>query len=248
MRVPIKKYERLYVLQKQWQVSQEDMFYAIEDAMLRTCIWLPLRYMEIGTIKNRQFIHERHEHIEGFVGLRPEDCHTVFSKGRARLRRFHSIDKHDQVLRLSDEPPQPTISVRYNDLVVLQKDREAFESLWGLNDPDAVSSLEDEGFAHSNDYRHITLGGKEYRLGDNQARILEMLHDASQSRNPWVHGKTLIYESGVNAPRLRDVFKHRADWRDLIISDERGYYRLNVPLKQFQDQPTNSAIKSQNAA
>lgn len=109
MRVPIKKYERLYVLQKQWQVSQEDMFYAIEDSMLRVCIWLPLRYMEIGTIRNRQFIHESHEHVEGFVGVRAEDCHIVFSKGRAGLRRFHSIAKTDQMLRLSANTPRPLI-------------------------------------------------------------------------------------------------------------------------------------------
>lgn len=249
MRVPIKKYERLYVLQKQWKLSQEDMFYAIEDSMLRVCIWLPLRYMEIGTIRNRQFIHESHEHVEGFVGVRAEDCHAVFSKGRAGLRRFHAVTKTDQMLRLSDEPPQPTISVRYNDLVVLQKDKESFEKLWELNGDDDLSTpAEPERFSHSNDYRHIMLNGTEFRLGDNQAKIIAMLHDATQSRNPWVHGKTLIYESGVTAPRLRDVFKHRTDWRDLIVSDERGYYRLNVPLKQFQDQPTDSAVKSKSTA
>jgi hypothetical protein len=248
MAFPTKKYERLYVLQRQWQLPQEDMFYAIEDSMLRVCIWLPLRYMEIGTIKNRQFIHESHEHIEGFVGVRAEDCHTIFSKGRTGLRRFHSIAKTDQMLRLSDEPPQPTISVRYNDLVVLQKDKESFEKLWELNESNDESEETDpQNFSHSNDYRHIILNGIEFRLGDNQAKILAMLHDATQSRNPWVHGKTLIYESGVTAPRLRDVFKHRADWRDLIISDNRGYYRLNVPLKQPQDQQADCIIKSENA-
>lgn len=245
MKIPTKKYERLYVLQKQWKVSREDMFYAIEDAMLRVYVWLPLRYMEIGMIRERQFIYQNHEHIEGFVGVRAEDCHIIFSKGRARLRRFHSMAQPDQMMRLSDEPPQPTISVRYNDLVVLQKDREQFEKAWELECEANLAEETEDTFSHASDYRHVMLGGQEYRFGDNQARIVEMLHDASQSRNPWVHGKTLIYESGSQAARLRDVFKHQREWRNLIRSDDRGYYRLNVPLQEFQNNPAEAAIEGQ---
>lgn len=75
---------------------------------------------------------------------------------------------------------------------------------------------------YSNDYRHITLNGHEYRLGDVQARIIE-------SCQPWIHGKTLIYESGSQALRVHDIFKHQRKWRELIKSDDRGYYRLNIP-------------------
>jgi hypothetical protein len=47
-------------------------------------------------------------------------------------------------------------------------------------------------FTASNDYRHIILGGVEYHLGDVQASIVLQLHDASNSRNHWVHGIFLV--------------------------------------------------------
>ena len=85
---------------------------------------------------------------------------------------------------------------------------------------------------------------RDYHFGDVQAKILEMLHDASRSRNPWVHGKTLIYESGSQAIRLRDIFKHKHDWRNIIISNDRGYYRLNINSDEVLKNPVDSTVKS----
>lgn len=78
-----------------------------------------------------------------------------------------------------------------------------------------------------------------------QARIIEQLHDAARSRQPWIHGKTLIYESGSQALRVRDIFKHQRKWRELIKSDDRGYYRLNIPSNELQNNPANGAVESQ---
>jgi hypothetical protein len=92
------------------------------------------------------------------------------------------------------------------------------------------------------------LDNEEYHLGDVQARVIEQLHDASQSHQPWVHGKTLIYESGSEAARLRDLFKNKRTWNGLIISNERDCYRLNVPLEEFQKHPTHRAVERQQAS
>jgi len=229
---PQKEYERLLCLQKQWKVSQEDLFYSVENNLLRVCVWLPLRYVERGAMRNRRFIYERHEHQEGFVGVRPEDCRRICSTGRAKLRIFTSVGEDGHILRLAYEPPQPAICVRLSDLIVLKKDRYKFEKSYDVTEA-TLRELHKRSAPHfsaSEDYRYVKLDGDEFHLGDVQARVIEQLHDASQSHKPWVHGKTLIYESGSNAVRLRDLFKNRRTWRGLIISNERGYYRLNLPL------------------
>ncbi len=69
MAFPTREYNKLRSLQENWGVSQEDIFYAIENGLLRTCVWLPLRFIERGVIKRRKFIYETHEHQEGFVGV-----------------------------------------------------------------------------------------------------------------------------------------------------------------------------------
>lgn len=247
MPFPQKKYERLQCLQRKWQVSHEDIYYAIENGLLKTCIWLPLRWVERGAMKNRRFVFEQHEHVEGFVGVRPEDCRNIFSIGSAKLRVFHSVTPEGYILRLAYEPPQPEIAVRINDLVVLQHDREQFEETYNMSAVEAPKCKENEQsiFHVTEDYRHVMLEGEEYHLGDVQARVVRHLHDAAQSRNPWMHGKTLIHESGSQALRVRDIFKNKPNWRKLVLSDDRGYYRLNLPAYDFQNQPSNSIVEGQ---
>ena len=251
MAFPAKDYHRLQSLQKRWEVSQEDIFYAIENGLLRVCVWLPLRYVERVVIKNRKFIYERHEHQEGFVGVRPEDCRLVCSKGRAKLRTFNSVCEDGHVLRLAYEPPQPAICVRFKDLVVLKDDRKKFERTYDIAETNVHDLHPDHSppyFAASDDYKYIRMGDQEFHLGDVQARVVEQLYDASQSHQPWVHGKTLIYESSSNAVRLRDLFKNKRTWRALIVSNERGYYRLNLPIKNFDNDPADTAIERKQAA
>lgn len=237
MAFPAKEYNRLQSLQKIWDVSQEDMWYVVESGLLRTCIWLPLRFVERGVIKNRKFIFESHEMTEGFVGVRPEDCRRICSTGRARLRIFTSICKDGHILRLTYEPPQPAISVKLHDLVILKQDREEFEKCYNISKTNVQELHTDKawlGFIASEDYRYAKLEDREYHFGDIQARIIELLHDAAQSQKPWVHSKTLLYESGSNAERIRDVFRTQKHWKELVISNKRGYYRLNIPMEKLE--------------
>lgn len=245
-----KAYDRLQNLWMRWGIPQEDVYYAIENDLLRTCVWLPLRYMERGVIQNQKFIFEQHEPKQGFMAVRPEDFYRVCSTGRAKLRTFRSIEEEGHILRMAYEPPQPAIMVRIGDLVVLQEDRKKFEETYNLGNGNTLVFPPKPGvegnFHFSNDYRHVTLESKEFHLGDVQARVVEQLHDAARSRQPWVHGKTLIYESGSRAVRVRDIFKHKRDWRSLITSNDRGYYRLNVPLQESENNPPDSAIQAQH--
>ena len=245
-----KAYDRLHNLWKRWGISQEDAYYAIENGLLRACVWMPMRYVERGVIKDGKFIYEQHEYKEGFLGVRPEDFRHICSTGRAKLRIFRSVKREGNILRLAYEPPQPALMVRIYDLVVLKEERVKFEQDYNITVGKMLHLPEKPGFDgtfnYSNDYRHVILEGEEYHLGDVQARVIEQLHDAARSRQPWVHGKTLIYESGSHAMRMRDIFKHKLNWRKLILSNDRGYYRLNIPLNEFQDDPSYRAVKDQD--
>lgn len=241
MAFPEKDYDKLKSLQKKLGISKEDVFYAVENGILRACIWLPLRYVERVAIKDCTFVFERHEHQCGFVGVRPEDCRRICSTGSARLRIFNCVCEAHHILRLAYEPPQPSIAVRINDLVVLKEDQQKFKQHYNIAETNVVDLHPEkptDRFIATNDYRYVKLGDQEFHLGDIQARIIQMLHDASQSHKPWVHGKTLLHESASNAIRIRDIFKSKKGWRDLIISDDRGYYRLNIPIEQ----PEKSAL------
>jgi len=243
---PEKAYDRLYSMWERWGVSQEDVYYFIENDLLRVCVWLPLRYVERGVIEGGKFIFEEHEHKEGFIAVRPEDFRLICSTGSAKLRIFRSIKTQEHILRLAIEPPQPAVAVRIHDLVVLQEDRKKFESTYKVqrHETSAFPSTPgvDHGFTYSNDYRHVAIEGQQFHLGDVQARVVGHLHEAACSRKPWVHGKILLYGSGSRATRMRDVFKHKHGWHRLIASNDRGYYRLNLPQDEFDYHPTETAI------
>lgn len=234
MALPSKDYHRLKSLRKKWDFSQEDIFYALENSMLRACIWLPLRYVEKVAVKNRQFIYEAHEHQEGFVGVRPEDCRRICGTGRAKLRVFTSVCHDNHIYRLAYEPPQPSISVSINDLLILKADRIVFEEKYDVSETNVREIRPQQpNFSASEDYRYVRLGEIEYHLGDVQSRVIQMLHEAALSHNPWVHAKTLIHESGSQADRFKDLFKHQSHWRKMVISNERGYYRLNLSMEHL---------------
>jgi len=232
MPLPEKVYDRLHSLCQRWELPQEDIYYSVENNLLRVCVWIPLRYLERGVIKNHKFIYERHEHREGFIGVRPEDFHRICSTGCAKLRIFRSVVEEAHILRMAYEPPQPAISVRLNDLVVLQQDRIKFEKAYDICPQKSNAAAQPiamcNDFSASADYHTIRINGEEFHLGDVQARIIEQLHDALQSRTQWVHGKSLIYGANSKAIRLRDVFKSKRDWSKIIASNGRGYYRLNI--------------------
>ncbi len=232
MPLPEKAYDRLYSLQQRWGLTQEDVYYAIENGLLRVCVWMPLRYMERGIFRDKKFLYIEHEHKEGFIRLRPEDFHRICSTGCADLRIFRSVRQEEHILRIADEPPQAAIPVHIHDLVVLRQDKLAFEHDYEIPAAKPIcpqqEKIERQEFSASADYHHLTLNGEEYHLGDVQAHIVQQLHDAYRSRNQWVHGKTLLDGASSKAVRVRDVFKSKSDWNKIVASNGRGYYRLNL--------------------
>lgn len=243
-----KAYDKLESLSARWGISLDDICYAIENGLLRACVWMPLRCLEFCVSRRGRLIVIKHENLEGFMALRSQDFRLVCGNGSAKLRTFRSVDDKNYIIRLTYEPPQPPLCVRIQDVVVLQADQEAFEQRYQLSTVGMMHPQrppDDSRFIHFHDYRHVQLAHHRFQLGDVQARIVRHLHEAAVKNQPWVHGKILIDVAGSHAVRMRDIFKHKKNWRQLILSDDRGYYRLNWLTEEWHDQPPERAEQPQ---
>ncbi len=80
----------------------------------------------------------------------------------------------------------------------------------------------------SNGYTEIIKQGKIYTYGKKQAIVIKELYEAYMSGQPWVYGKTLLKKADSAGLRLASLFGGRDDWRELIVGNKQGLYRLNV--------------------
>lgn len=97
------------------------------------------------------------------------------------------------------------------------------------------SSLADEDFKHSTDYRSVTVLGELFELSPAQARVIEILHHNYLNGTPSVGIPTL--KETENSGELRDVFRKNSKSKklwELLVSkgDTKGTYKLNLPFKK----------------
>lgn len=253
MPIPEKQYTRLEALLARWNLSKDDVFYAVENGLLQCCAWLQPRYMERGAEENGCFLPNQHQRCHGLVRVRPQDCHAIFQDQEVLAHSFIPLDAPDELLRITHEPPQPYVCLRIQHLLVMCEEQRRFESLYSIRCR-CKSKRQRHKHAHSkpdirtyNDYKEVVIHGRTHHLGQVQAEIVRHLHEASKGQNPWVHGKTLLANSCSQAARFQDVFKNKSGWRDLIESDGRGHYRLNLKAKQFHQPPANCPPKRKEA-
>ena len=254
MPFPDKQYTRLEALIRVWSASRDDVLYAIENGMLDCCIWMQPRYVERGTDSNGFFIAHTCEKSHGLVRLRVEDCQLLFQQGEIYAHSFMSLQIPGDILRITHEPPQPYISVTIKNLLVMKDEQRRFEAAHRVQcrykkAKGRYRKRRDKRpeLKIYNDYKEMQLGGKSYHFGPVQADIAKQLYEASRSSNPWIHGKTLLANSGSQAMRFQDVFKNKKGWRDVIESDGRGYYRLHSKTQQFEQPPADHTVKSEEA-
>lgn len=90
--------------------------------------------------------------------------------------------------------------------------------------------VQDDNFYSLDGYAHVTLRGVEYTLNPTQAGIVRVLHMSYMKGRPWVRGEAIRDEVGFQDKSLSSAFRYMRDrnWRELIISDGRGAYRLNL--------------------
>ncbi len=226
-------------------------FVVTKEGTMRVCNF-PMAFMDIETLAERwrcriatiQALAETEQlkvcirpvaleiALEGLdVGMRPKilkvlSQHTI---DRTDIYRLFSDQTTPIPLKNFDSPDLqiPPIYARFKDLVVDINTILAFEIKY---EPTAE---EENTFAPLNEDCTVCIwNGHEQTFGMMQARIIKMLWQARESGDPWIYGKVLLAKSGAGSDRLRGIFGRRNQyWRNLIVSDQKGRYKLNLPLK-----------------
>lgn len=86
-----------------------------------------------------------------------------------------------------------------------------------------------QNFKHSNDYISVSLRDKHFTLTPLQAKVIKMLHEPHLNGTPSLSEDTILNSIESESSHLKDIFKSTPDaWEELIASDRKGVYRLNL--------------------
>lgn len=221
-----KDYFALDELEERWEVPQRDLAYLAENGLLKVSVRLYGAQLEHGSyeeIDEGQWcsIPDEQAPFHGLQDLRTHDAYRLFHEGALRIDRFDAPkDRYCVVLR-----PEDGILIRKEELVVRRDERDRAEAKHELAGTRRTSEIV---FEQRHDFSEIVLGERTFMLGQIQARVVRILHEAAMRGVPWQHGKAVLAEAGSSCTRLSDLFKTQPEWRRLIQSDRRGRYRLNI--------------------
>lgn len=131
------------------------------------------------------------------------------------------------------------IWIREDELLILAEEKAQAENVYGLSRDATSIQLQDnsrvtprlsgceQAIIADPSFRVVQVDGQAHSFGDIQSNVLRLLHQASQSGEPWQSGKRLLKDAGSVSFSLPNVFKRRPIWRKLVISDRQGNYRLS---------------------
>ncbi|MEM8833635.1 MAG: hypothetical protein AAGB32_03735 [Pseudomonadota bacterium] len=223
----------------------------IQDLMLhgklKTSVYLPQVFVtkiSENSYQGKTILEKTDSVFKGYAGLKAEDVRKVLKSKKSAIRLFLG-DEPDTELILKNASSD--IWIKEEDLVILMDDFEILVAdiqpkrevkiksmrrldslLQKASDAKSAQVTKILTFKHTGDYRSVIANGEEYHFGDVQAAIIKLLHEAAKTPSPWVHSKTLLSKSGSTSSRMRDIFKSKDVWKQIIASNKRGYYRLNV--------------------
>ncbi len=143
---------------------------------------------------------------------------------------FANKERKIEIARIGDNdvhaPLKDPLRVGFFDLIIPLRQVKDFESRYRT-----IKETEFELLA--NDFTRIRWYGKEYKFGENQAKVIKRLWQAREDGQPWMYGKHILRDIDSNCYRIKDVFGHNKHWRKLIRSDDSGKYSLNLPPRQL---------------
>jgi hypothetical protein len=224
--------EKLYFTLKEisgrWQVQMDDLAYMAENGELRVSTRLEGVRLERGMFEfenGRDFnIPYEQAWFSGILDLRRRDAFRVFRDGKARIVHFDACDEEYATVI----EPTSSVNVRLKHLVIRRGERDRVEA---FHSGAGTSVAESIAFQHTDDFRQIRCGNLRLSLGQIQAKVVRLLHEASQTDDGWRHGKAVLAEAGSNSNRMSDVFKSQPQWRELIESDRYRKYRLRIRMR-----------------
>ena len=234
MGLPPKSYFHLTELAECWDAPMPDLACYTLDGLLQIAVMTVGVCVDTGvfasTDRGLVRIPQCEKVLHGPQPVVSSDLWPVFRTGSGPISRFKP-QTPDGYMDLAQGVDPLVITLQ--DLLVTRSERERFEIAHGLVEKLSADTATDAAptavFIHREDYAEVVLNGEIFRLGPLQASVVRELHAAMQTANPWRSGKELLADSKAHKLRIVDVFKAKPNWRTLIASDGRGYYRLNLP-------------------
>ena len=223
-------------LKGEWCVCANKLKHWLINGELQSHLWLPI--MSVYSLSeafgeaSRYGTHKL-EHFEGFVPLTRHHCQRLYRSGKLTIRDFSSLCGKNRY-QLPDSSDD--ICVGLDDLLILEQERERFESSHSQPTNETTHSAErHSGIDVSKDFfRSIHLNGQTHYFGPMQAEILYLLYEASLSGDSWQNGKLLLQAVGSESFTLSNIFKHKPIWKQLIESNGRGFYRIHPELARIE--------------
>lgn len=222
-------------IKERWKASWSELRNWLYSGDLVAHVWLPVmsayktnHRIEGGRILSIQEL----SHWEGHIPISRHFHHRLFKFGKVSIRDFTCPDTHELY---SIPGSVEDVIINFEDLVIFNEDRNRHEAkLRKGGEPirperptasnDALRSR--NGCMDAN-CKIVQCQDQTYHFGDMQAAIIRLLREAALSGEPWQSGKRLLQKVGSQSYSLSNVFKKHPIWRELIVSDRRGSYRLH---------------------
>jgi hypothetical protein len=210
-----------------WSILEDDLVYLAENDLVRLSIRVFNVLMELGNYDEEEDgarfrVPEEQRSFSGLLDLHACDVFHLFRSGEAHLSEFRSGLAGYGCL-WDGTPP---LYVVIGDLLLRRDERERYEIKVGFNA--GKGGGVERTFIASRDFKEVRCNGQRFLLGPIQAEVVRALHQAAELGKPWQSGKQILSTAQSKSLRMADVFKSKGNWRDLIQSDGRGNYRLNV--------------------
>lgn len=223
-------------LKSRWAISLSDLRHWLMGGYLKAHVWLPVMsvYKMLGAVETAgSNAGVDLCHWEGYVPLPRHSCYRLFRQGRVCLRQF-TCEQSGTRYSLPETAEAFVVSV--DEIVILEEERARFEAAYGLNQqsettPTTQASDCQTGsgrFISDSSFKIIRKDEDQYILGNMQAAILRELYLRAKNGEPWQSGKLLLRSVGSQSFTVSNVFKRNPIWRELVISDRRGAYRIDL--------------------
>jgi hypothetical protein len=224
MHLPTRSYYYLDELAAAWQVQMRDLLdFAVCDALQCSVL-----VNNIRVLKSQESGSVQELCVSGLQRVVPQDLIEVIRTGVASIRQFR--DEECGVLAFADD--QADLELAMEHIMVAREDRTRFESKAGT--VSAEKALAPANFLPRPGYYEVSFYDRTYNFGMSQASVIRKLHQAYLAGQPWCSTEDLL--EGTGSSRLVDLFKRKKspNWRDLIVSDRKGKWRLNLdPSEQL---------------
>lgn len=217
MPFPTKNYFYLNEVSVRWRRSIKDVEYCIENGLIPV-------YIKVCSVKlsPKEHAPRNSSVFSGCKCISPDDCHFLFRHHKQAISKFVSDDGQTEEFLIQ---PQKIIIKRI-DLMIFLKDLQNFEKMHQLSYEEELPLFDNNKQSELCD-NVLTIHKAHFCFGPLQARIIKILYQAALSSNPWVLGKTILFDCGARTQHLMDLFKfHPISER--ILYKAKGYYRLNI--------------------